>query len=87
MLTVDENPSTGYTWNAGKSDCKRILSITSEFDSPANDGRVGIPGLRTWTVDASEKGECTLRFELRRPRDRGQHADLIEIDVSVEKAP
>ena len=86
MLTVDENPTTGYKWNEGKSDCSHVLSITSEFDPPSNDdGRVGVPGKRTWTIDAIEKGECTLRFELRRARDRGQHADLIEIDVTVEK--
>ena len=84
MLTVDENGgSTGYQWNSDKSDCSHVLSISSEYDPPANDGMVGKPGKRTFTVEATAPGECTLRLEQQRAWDKDNAADTIEISVTV----
>ena len=58
-VTLAENPTTGYSWNASTSDGLTILS--SDFQgSQHEEGMVGVGGTRTWVILASGTGIQTF---------------------------
>jgi predicted secreted protein len=58
-IKLNENPTTGYGWNASTSSGLTILS--SDFQENAHaDGMVGVGGVRTWVLQATGDGNQTF---------------------------
>jgi len=53
-VSLDENPSTGYSWN--ESVTPGLTIVDSKYVSSGS-GLVGAGGVHEWTIKASGKGE------------------------------
>jgi len=58
-VTLAENPTTGYAWNASTSNGLSILSSDFQENQHA-EGMVGVGGTRTWVIRASGTGNQTF---------------------------
>jgi len=58
-VTLAENPTTGYSWNASTSNGLSILSSDFQENQHA-EGMVGVGGTRTWVILASGTGNQTF---------------------------
>jgi len=58
-VTLAENPTTGYSWNASTSNGLTILSSDFQENKHA-EGMVGVGGTRTWVILASGTGNQTF---------------------------
>jgi len=65
-VTLDENPMTGYRWQAELAPPGAWRLVSSLF-SPPPPGRPGAHGTRTWRLEAAQGGKARLRFVLARP--------------------
>jgi inhibitor of cysteine peptidase len=54
-VTLDENPTTGYLWNASTSSGLTVLSSDYQENTHA-EGMVGVGGARTWVLQATGDG-------------------------------
>ena len=64
-VRLQENPTTGYSWNMSVSDG---LAISGDEYIPSSGGQmVGAGGVRSFTLVTSAKGEQTATAEYRRP--------------------
>lgn len=59
LITLSENPTTGYLWNVTNS---TGFEITSDIYTPdaAAEGMVGVGGVHEWIVKAVETGNQTF---------------------------
>ena len=65
-VTLAENPTTGYAWNASTSNGLSILS--SDFlENQHAEGMVGVGGRRTWILQATGSGDQTFAAVYQRP--------------------
>ena len=65
-VRLDENPTTGYSWNASTSPGLTVLS--SEYQENQHpEGMVGVGGIHTWTLLASGSGNQTFSAVYKRP--------------------
>ncbi|MCK9632126.1 MAG: protease inhibitor I42 family protein [Methanoregula sp.] len=58
-VQLEENPTTGYSWNASTSSGLTILSSDYQENKHAG-GMVGVGGIRTWVLQASGSGDQTF---------------------------
>jgi len=59
MVQLDENPTTGYSWNASTSAGLTVLS--SEFkENEHAEGMTGVGGIHSWILQASGTGNQTF---------------------------
>ncbi len=58
-VTLAENPTTGYLWNASTSNGLTILSSDFQENKHA-EGMLGVGGTRTWVILASGTGNQTF---------------------------
>ncbi|MBA2864175.1 beta-propeller domain-containing protein [Methanococcus maripaludis] len=66
-IKLDENPTTGYTWNYSISDDDKIELLSDEYiEDETDDGIVGAGGVHEWTFNATESGEVELTFDYYR---------------------
>jgi inhibitor of cysteine peptidase len=66
-IKLDENPTTGYTWNYSISDDGKIELLFDEYiQDEVEDGIVGAGGVHEWTFNATESGEVEITFEYYR---------------------
>lgn len=65
-LSLDGNPTTGYTWHCAVAD-ESILAQTSEdYISSSLDGLVGAGGVYVWNFKALRAGETTVTLKYYR---------------------
>jgi len=64
-VTLAENPTTGYSWNASTSNGLAILSSDFQENQHA-EGMVGVGGTRTWVIQARGTGTQTFSATYRR---------------------
>ncbi|MDD1724952.1 MAG: protease inhibitor I42 family protein [Methanospirillum sp.] len=57
-IKLNENPSTGYSWNVTVTDGLEIIGNT--FSGPENNRRMGAGGVRVWTIKATGTGNQTF---------------------------
>ena len=60
VLTLDENPTTGYRWIMQVSDGLKIAHDVYEQQA-GTQNLVGAGGTRTWTIDVTGSGTLTIR--------------------------
>ncbi|HEY3274454.1 MAG TPA: protease inhibitor I42 family protein [Methanocella sp.] len=63
-ITLDENPSTGYSWNASVTSG---LAIANSTYLPPNTTLVGAPGLHQWRITANATGDQKFNATYKRP--------------------
>ena len=89
-VTLEENPSTGYTWAVEASDKLQLLDTfsTTTTNASAEDNAggsvlVGAPSMRTWVYKCDTPGEYTLKFTYSRSFDDTSEANTTEFKVIV----
>src|SRR3990167_4993944 len=51
-ITLQSNPTTGFSWNLGKYDSKLVSFVSHQFVAPQNKKLMGAPGYDVWTFKA-----------------------------------
>ncbi len=59
LISLNENPTTGFEWNATNSTGLEIVNSTYTTDE-APEGMVGVGGVHTWILKAVEVGNQTF---------------------------
>jgi inhibitor of cysteine peptidase len=65
-IRLQENPTTGYSWNLSVSDGLRI-SRDEYISSPTGSQMAGTGGIHSFTLEAISRGEQMITAEYRRP--------------------
>ncbi|WP_342678727.1 protease inhibitor I42 family protein [Methanofollis sp. UBA420] len=65
-ISLRENPTTGYLWNATLSSGLTLLNDTYTVD-PHSEGMVGVGGTHLWLVRADAAGNQTFSAVYKRP--------------------
>jgi inhibitor of cysteine peptidase len=86
IITLDGNPSTGYTWETKDLDTKVLEQIGDPIFISNNPGLVGSGGILTLTFKALQTGTTTLTLIYHRPWETGvDPLDTYSITVIVKK--
>lgn len=64
LITLSENPTTGYRWQPNRVDEEIILLKDSKYDTSGNG--IGSGGIRTFTFEARSTGTTKVSCDLRR---------------------
>ncbi|MDD1694938.1 MAG: protease inhibitor I42 family protein [Methanoregula sp.] len=64
-VQLEENPTTGYSWNASTSSGLTVLSSDYQENKHA-EGMVGVGGIRTWVLQAAGSGDQAFNATYRR---------------------
>ena len=63
FFSIEENPTTGYSWIIDYSACKDILEIDEDFDAPPEiEDLVGAPGTKQMEFNGQGVGTCTFQM-------------------------
>jgi inhibitor of cysteine peptidase len=84
-LSLDENPSTGYEWQAKKKPDEAVLAKRSDaYKAPkqTNPPMVGAGGVHTWRYEAVGAGKTALSFDYN-PPGGGKPAETFSLSVIV----
>jgi len=85
-ITLGENPSTGFIWNATTSGDLVVTGRKYTSGNPIGEmmGMVGSGGSRTWQLTVGNDHTQTFSAVLRRPGEPGNRTmDAFEITFSV----
>lgn len=83
-ITLNENPSTGYTWLEEITPQKDILKLEEENCITGN-LTIGGHSSRQWIFQAMKPGKKVLRFFYQRPWEKSpSEKNKFEITVNVE---
>jgi inhibitor of cysteine peptidase len=80
LVRLPRNPSTGYRWllvDAPNAALKADGLPAYEPPSEAYAKKVGASGIETWTLKPVRSGIQDLRFEYRRPWEKGGKPDRV----------
>jgi inhibitor of cysteine peptidase len=81
-ISLPENPSTGYTWNASMT--TGLMIVDSEYTAdPASAGMAGSGGTRTWTVQGVLAGTQQFSAVYVRPWEPNLAAEQFNLTVQV----
>lgn len=84
VITLDGNPSTGYTWEAKDLDATMIEQVGDPVFSSSNPGLVGAGGTLTLTFKALKAGAASLTLVYHRPWETGvDPIDTFAVTVTV----
>ena len=82
VIALTANPSTGYTWQAGKNDKVKYLSSTQVN---ASNNAIGAAGTQELKFKAIDSGSTTLELAYSRPFEGGvPPAQTASFDVTVK---
>jgi predicted secreted protein len=84
---MSSNRSTGYRWTLAPASGGVLTALGEPVYKPAYTptGGVGSGGVEAWSFVASQSGRQKLRFEYRRPWERGAAAARSEIPDKVRQ--
>ncbi|MDD3212908.1 MAG: protease inhibitor I42 family protein [Eubacteriales bacterium] len=84
-ITLQENPTTGYTWSYVISD-EAIIAVTDDgYIADANpEGLVGAGGTHRFTITGIAEGQATVTLTLAQPWDGGEQAATISYNYVVD---
>ena len=85
-VVLEENPSTGYTWEYTEEPEGRLeLTETRVFEGEESEPKmVGAPVTRVWKFTAVKEGEVTLRYIYRRPWETDvEPVDAVEYKINI----
>lgn len=85
VITLDGNPSTGYTWEAKDLDTTMFEQVGDPVFSSSNPGLVGSGGTLALTFKALKAGTVTLTLVYHRPWETGADPiDTFAVTVTVK---
>jgi len=83
VVTLEANPSAGYTWEAVEAN-EKILRQTGEIEFEPGSGLLGAPGNQILRFEAVSGGQTTLKLIYHRPWEKGvEPAGTFSIQVVV----
>jgi inhibitor of cysteine peptidase len=84
-ITLEGNPSTGYTWETTSQDLK-TLKQNGEIEAlPAKDTKMGASQMLVLHFSAVSAGQETLKLVYHRPWEKGvEPASTFEINITVQ---
>ncbi len=84
-LSLDSNPTTGYTWMVDQD--KELFDVSEEYvENDHEEGMVGVGGVQTFTLTPKEAGTCELTFTYRRSwEDPSEEDTVVGYTVEVSK--
>ena len=82
VITLPENPSTGYSWIWGQMGPGHI-EMTEEAFIPGSRDNIGTPGTHVYTFIGTKPGHVTLTFSSRQPWQGGGIGDTEAFSVTV----
>ena len=62
VIQLDENPTTGFTWEIQEEDEHVLKRVNSEY-TPPPEGTIGIGGVRLFTFEAKHVGTAQLELK------------------------
>ena len=68
VISLESNPSTGYTWIDPSYDSE-FLNLTDSQYIPPRIPMCGAPGVQKYTFQALQPGETSIVFKYKRPWD------------------
>jgi inhibitor of cysteine peptidase len=88
-ITLESNPSTGYSWVATISDPAVLVQMGGPQyqESPSTSGTpiVGAPGMQTFFFQAAEVGTTLLTLDYKRPFESNvAPIDTVTVNVEVK---
>ncbi len=85
VVTLDGNPSTGYTWEAQGLDTTIFEQVGAATFVSSNPGQVGAGGSLTLTFKAMKTGTAALNLVYHRPWETGvDPLDTFAVTVTVK---
>jgi inhibitor of cysteine peptidase len=85
VITLDGNPSTGYTWEAKALDTTMFEQVGDVVFNSNNPGLVGSSGTLTLTFKALKVGAVTLTLVYHRPWETGvDPIDTFSVTATVK---
>jgi inhibitor of cysteine peptidase len=85
VITLDGNPSTGYTWEAQGLDTTIFKQVGEATFVSSDPGLVGAGGTLTLTFNVLKAGTASLTLEYHRPWETGvDPLDTFSITVTVK---
>lgn len=69
-ITLESNPTTGYSWRLAKPLDANILKNTGSIYNEPKSDLVGVPGNEIWTFQPANKGTTTFTMEYVRPWEK-----------------
>jgi inhibitor of cysteine peptidase len=73
-VVLDENPTTGYVWNATLTQGLFLVNDTYEVN-PHSEGMVGVGGKHSWLIRADDPGEQEFNAVYGRPWENATPED------------
>lgn len=85
VITLDGNPSTGYSWEAKDLDTSSFEQIGDPVFNSSNPGLVGSGGTLTLTFKTLITGTSTLTLVYHRPWEKTiDPLDIFEVTVNAK---
>ena len=85
VVTLDSNPSTGFSWAVSRISNEGIVNKVSNEFKGADTGMVGAGGQEIWTFKALDKGTSTIEMKYVRPWETGvEPAATFNVTVVVK---
>jgi inhibitor of cysteine peptidase len=85
VITLEGNPSTGYTWETKDLDPSMFLQVGEPKFTSSNPNLVGSGGQQTLTIRILKTGTATLTLVYHRPSETGvAPADTFTVELLVK---
>ena len=84
-ITLEGNPSTGYTWEAKDLDASMFVQVGDPVFTSSNPGAVGAGGTLVLTFKALKAGTATLNLVYHRPWETGvDPVETFSVTITVK---
>lgn len=80
-IILDENPSTGYSWNYTLSDENKIELVNDKYFG-SEESLVGAGGRREFSFKVNKDGASTITFKYSRGWEKDSVLETVEVLVS-----
>lgn len=71
-VSLPSNPTTGYSWQlSSKNTRNTIVGITELEYTPDQPQLAGSGGTQSWSITGKKRGTAHIKFEYRRPWEKG----------------
>ena len=82
VVSLEGNPTTGYTWEAADLD-EKVLRQVGEAEFKADSGATGAGGTQTLRFEAVNSGQTTLKLAYLRPWEDAAPEKTFSVQVVV----
>ena len=84
VLSLDSNPTTGYSWIIGTSRDEKILSLADQgYQSSAASNIVGQGGKNYWKFKALQAGSTEIKLNYARPWESVQPLKTFQVKIII----